>query len=88
MERNKERICVFFCVCEINTLEKTHVFTTFNANKSVRQIATEMEDLDLLMILSESAIEAQYHFNYLSRYRNRHRSHLQARRDAVPTANA
>ena len=43
---------------EINTLEKIHEFTTFNANKSVRQMATEMEDLDLLMKLSEGDLIA------------------------------
>ena len=80
MEQNKDQ-CIF---CELNTLEKIHEFTTFNANQYVRQIATEMEDLDLLMKLSERdliAIEAKYHFNCLSRYRNRYRSHLRARSD-------
>ena len=48
MERNKERICV-----EINTLEEIHLSTTFNANKSVRQMTTEMDDSDLLMKMSE-----------------------------------
>ena len=56
--------------CEINMFEKIHEFTTFNANKSVRKMATEMEDSGLLMKLSERdliAIEAK-HFNCLSRY--------------------
>lgn len=80
LERNKD-LCIF---CEMNTLEKNHEFTTYNANKSVSQMATEMEDMDLMMKLSEGdlvAIEAKYHFNCLSRYRNHYRSHLRARSD-------
>lgn len=68
----------------MSTSEKIHEFT-LNANKSVSKMATEMGDMDLLVKLSEGdlvAIEAKYHLNCLSRYRNRYRSHLRAKSDS------
>ena len=68
----------------MSTSEQIHEFT-FNANKSVSQMATEMGDMDLLVKLSKGdlvAIEAKYHLNCLSRYRNRYRSHLRAKSDS------
>ena len=79
LERNKE-LCIF---CEMSTSEQIHEFT-FNANKSVSQMATEMGDMGLLVKLSDFlvAIEAKYHLNCLLRYRNRNRSHLRAKSDS------
>ena len=67
--RNKE-LCLF---CESICPEPLHEFTTFNSNKSVNEMATAMGDRDLLVKLSEGdlvAIEAKYHFSFLSKYRN------------------
>ena len=67
------------------TSEALHEFTTFNANRSVSQMATEMCDTALLTKLAEGdlvAIEAKYHFNCLSRYRNQYRGYLRAKADS------
>lgn len=81
-ERNKksERSKVMCIFCEISS-EPLHEFTTFNASKSISQMATEMGDKDLLVKLSGGdlvAIEAKYHFKCLSNYRNRYRAYLRA----------
>lgn len=81
-ERNKKSetskaMCIF---CEVSS-EPLHEFTTFNASKSISQMATAMGDKNLLVKLSGGdlvAIEAKYHFNCLSDYRNRYRAHLRA----------
>ena len=81
LERNKD----LYISCEMSTSEQIHKFTTFNANKSVSQMATEMGDMDLLVKLSVGdlvAIEAKYHLNRLLRYRNCYRSHLRAKSDS------
>ena len=71
---------VMYIFCETSS-ESLHEFTTFNANKSVNQMATAMCYNDLLAKLSGGdlvALEAKYHFNCLSNYRNRYRAHLRA----------
>ena len=73
-----KQLCIF-CGAGAATSEALHEFTTFNANRSVSQMATEMCDTALLTKLAEGdlvAIEAKYHFNCLSRYRNQYRGYL------------
>ena len=82
-ERNKVERCkaTMSCLfCEISS-EPLHEFTSFNASKSINQMATAMGDQDLLVKLAGGdlvAIEAKYHFNCLSKYRNRYRAHVRA----------
>ena len=64
--RNKN-LCIF---CDVDGSEPLHEFSTFNTNRSINQMAT---DMDLLVKISGGdlvAMEAKYHFNCLSKYRN------------------
>ena len=57
-------IC-FFCEGDAKT-ESLHEFTTINTDKFVRVIATEMNDVDLLMKLAdENLIVIKAKFNYI-----------------------
>ncbi len=75
-------IC-FFCK-EDGKSEQLHEFTIFNVNKSVKVMATEMNDTDLLVKMADGDIEVKYHFACL--YRNRYRSHV--RRGSSPANEA
>jgi len=69
-------VCLF-CKCDGKS-EQLHEFSTFNADKSVRVMATEMNDTSVLVDLADGdlvAIEAKYHLACLTKYRNRYRSH-------------
>lgn len=76
-ERNKN-MCIF---CDVGGSETLHEFSTFNANRSINQMATDMDDMDMLVKISGGdlvALEAKYHFNCLSHYRNRYRAHMRS----------
>ena len=76
-EINK-KLCIF---CDLDGSEPLHEFSTFNANRSLYELATEMGDRDLLINISGRdlvAFEAKYHFNSLSKYRNKYRAHLRS----------
>ena len=50
--------------------ERLHEFTTFNADKSIKVMAIEMNDTNLLAKFADSdlvAIEAKYHFACLTK---------------------
>ena len=67
----------FFCEGDAKA-EPLHEFTTLNVDKSVKVMATEMNDADLLTKLADRdliAIEAKYHLACLTKYRNQYRSH-------------
>ena len=58
--------------------EPLHEFTTLNVDKSMKVMATEMNDADLLTKLAYGdliAIEAKYHLACLTKYLNQYRSH-------------
>ena len=67
-EREK-MLCIF---CDTSGSEPLHEFSTFNANKSINQMAADMNDSDLV------ALESKYHFDCLSKYRNRYRAHVRS----------
>ncbi len=72
-------VCLF-CKCDGKS-EQLHEFSTFNADKSVRVMATEMNDTSVLVDLADGdlvAIEAKYHLACLTKYRNRYRSHCRS----------
>ena len=71
-----ETVC-FFCKGDAKA-EPLHEFTTFNADKSVKVMATEMNDTDILVKLADVAIEAKYHLACLTKYRNQYRSHIRS----------
>ena len=57
--------------------QNLHEFSTLDADTNVRQMATELQDSQLLSTIQGGdivALEAKYHLNCLTRLRNRHRS--------------
>ena len=59
--------------------EELHDYSTENAELSLRTMASDMNDHDLLTKLSGGdfvATEAKYHFPCITKYRNRYRSYL------------
>ncbi len=80
-EREKN-LCIF---CDTSRSEPLPEFSTFNSNRSINKMATEMNDMEMLVKISGSdlvALEAKYHFHCLSRYRNRHRAHMRSLKGA------
>ena len=74
------RAVCFFCEGDAKT-EPLHEFATFNADKSVKTMATEMNDTDVLVKLADGdlvAIEAKYHLACLTKYHNKYRSHVRS----------
>ena len=70
------QLCLF---CKQKKAESFHEYTTVKANKSLRRMATEMLDTEILAKISEGnlvAIEAKYHASCLVKYRNKYRSFL------------
>ena len=70
------QLCLF---CEEIKSEKLHEYTTVNADKALRSMATEMLDTEILAKISGGdlvAIEAKYHILCLVKYRNKYRSFL------------
>ena len=62
------RAVCFFCKGDAKA-ERLHEFTTFNADKSVKVMAAEMNDTDLSVKLTDGdlvAIEAKYHLAHLT----------------------
>ena len=71
---DKEK-CIF---CE-ESCGKLHTFNTLEANSSIRAIAKDLEDTTLLAKIEGGdliALESKYHFSFLTKLRNRHRSYL------------
>ena len=71
------QLCLF---CEEIKSEKLHEYTTVNADKALRSMATEMLDTEILAKISGGdlvSIEAKYHVLCLVKYRNKYRSFLQ-----------
>lgn len=71
-------LCTF---CGDMTTDLLHEFTTFNMDKTIRDMANEMCDSELLVKLSGGdlvAIEGKYHLSCLTSYRNRYRAFLRA----------
>ena len=69
-------LCIF---CGEKNQEELHDYSTENAELSLRTMASDMNDDDLLTKLSGGdfvAIEAKYHFPCITKYRNRYRSYL------------
>ena len=67
-----QNMCIFCCGSQ-NLQE----FSTLDADTKVRQMATELQDSQLLSTIQGGdlvALEAKYHLNCLTRLRNRHRS--------------
>ena len=67
-------ICIF---CDKITSEQLHEVTTLNVDKSIKSMATEMSDHELLVKISGGdliALEAKYHLNCLTIYRNLYRT--------------
>ena len=65
--------------CEEKKAESLHEYTTVNTDKSLRRMATEMLDTEILAKISGGdlvAIEAKYHVSCLVKYRNKYRSFL------------
>ena len=76
-EREKT-LCIF---CDTSGSEPLHEFSTFNANESINQMAADMNDMEMLIKISGGdlvALEAKYHFDCLSKYRNRYRAHVRS----------
>ena len=62
-----------------------HEFRTFGADTNLRMMATELNDTELMSRISVGdvvAIEAKYHLQCLTSYRNRHRSFLRQKESA------
>lgn len=72
-------VCIF---CGSTTPEILHEFTTFNMDKSIRDMATDMCDNELLVKISDVvdlvASESKYHMSCLTKYRNRYRAFQRA----------
>ena len=59
------------------TSEQLHEFTTLNVVKSIKSMATEMSDRELLIKIRGGdliALEAKYHLTCLTIYRNHYRT--------------
>ncbi len=72
-------LCIF---CESSTPELLHEFSTFNMDKSIKDMAQEMCDSEMLVKISGgvdlAAIEGKYHFSCLTNYRNRYHAFCRA----------
>ena len=69
----EKNICIF---CEEEN-GKLHQFSTLQSDKSIRMMATDLQDVSLLARIEGGdliALEAKYHINCLTELRNRHRS--------------
>ena len=81
--------CIF---CESSTLEPLHEFKTFNIDKSIKDMAREMCDSEMLVKLSGGmdlvAIEAKYHLSCLTNYRNRYRAFYRAQAGSSMSSNS
>ncbi len=58
-------------ICDKITTEQLHEVTTLNVDKSIKGMATEMSDRELLAKVSSGyliALEAKYHLNCLTIY--------------------
>ena len=80
-----DALCIF---CGKASSEKLHEYSTRNTGVSLRVMANDMQDNDLLTKVSGGdlvAIDAKYHFSCLSEYRNRHRSYLRKESKEVDT---
>ena len=73
---NKD-VCIF---CGSGNNDDLHQVTTFTVNDTVKMMATELQDTDLLSKLAGTdmiASEAKYHRNCMRSFKNRYRSLLQ-----------
>ena len=71
----EKNICIF---CEKKT-GKPHEYSTFSSGNTLKNMALEMQDTTLMAKLSAGdviAIEAKYHLQCLTAYRNKYRSFL------------
>ncbi len=72
-------LCIF---CESSTPELLHEFNTFNMDKSVKDMAQEISDSEMLVKIFGGvdlvAIEGKCHFSCLTNYRNRYRAFCRA----------
>ena len=71
----EKNICIF---CEKKT-GKLHEYSTFSSGNTLKNMALEMQDTTLTAKLSAGdviAIEAKYHLQCLTAYRNKYRSFL------------
>lgn len=62
------------CMFCLQTSGKLHECTTMNLDQSLRSMAKELQDGDLLARVSGGdlvAIEAKYHFEYMSGFKSR-----------------
>ena len=79
-KRKKSRDSIQNCIfCATESNDKLHNFTTLEADRNLRQIATQLGDFELLSRISGGdlvAIEAKYHLNCLTSFRNKYRSFL------------
>lgn len=69
-------VCIF---CAELTQEKLHEFSTLGTDESLKQMATEMQDTEILSKIMSGdliAIKAKYHLACLVKYRNKYRSFL------------
>ena len=65
------------CIFCMESSGKLHQCATMNLDKALRRMATELQDTSLLARISGGdlvAIEAKYHYDCMSTYKNRHRS--------------
>ena len=73
-------VCIF-CGGD-KTIDQLHEFTTFNVDRSIKDMAREMCDSELLVKISGVvdlvASEGKHHFTYLTKYRNRYRAFQRA----------
>lgn len=80
--------CCIFCTASTGTLIS---YATKCAEKSLREMATSMEDTEILARISSGdlvALEAKYHFTCLTTYRNKYRSYCrQKNHDNILDAN-
>ena len=69
-------LCIF---CGEKNQEELHDYSTENAELSLRTMASDMNNHDLITKLSGGdfvAIEAKYHFLCITKYRNCYHSYL------------
>ena len=68
--------CCIFCRT-IHDNETLHNCSTMELDKSIREMATQLQDIDMLTLMTEGdlvAIGAKYHLRCLVAFRNRYRS--------------
>ncbi len=73
----QQNVCLF---CDSSS-GNLHEFTTLSADKSIKSMASEMNDTDMLVKLADGdlvAIEAKYHLSCLTKYRNQYRGYVQS----------